>query len=98
MKRTTAEFDARVGADGKIDVPEDILGMVGKGGRIRVRVTGAAITSALGRNGVDAEEVERIADLQRESHDQVIAFLLSEGALARGEKRTRRSHGHAGSR
>ena len=89
MKRAAAEFDAAIGPDGAIAVPQEILGRIGRGARVRVRLTGAAVASALRRRGVDTEEMDRIAALQRESHEQVLAFLLTEGALAPRGKRTR---------
>jgi len=97
MKRAV-EFDAEIGADGKIDVPPDVLASVGRGSRVRVRLVSAALASALGARGVAAGEVERIAGLQKETHEQVLAFLLSEGALARSGRNRRRRHGRAGER
>ena len=89
MKGTSAEFSAMIGPDGTIAVPEEILGKIGKGARLRVRLTGVALASVLDARGVDARELDRIAELQRESQEQVIAFLLSEGALAPRGKRAR---------
>ena len=82
MKRAAAEFDASIGPDGTIAVPGEIIARIGRGARLRVRLTGAALASELGSRGVDAEEMDAIAALQRESHEQVLAFLLAEGALA----------------
>ena len=82
MRAAAAEFDAVIGPGGTIAVPEEIVARIGPGARLRVRLTGAALASALGSRGVDAEEMDTIAALQRESHEQVLAFLLAEGALA----------------
>jgi hypothetical protein len=78
------EFDAVIGADGVIRVPADILRTIDGDGRMRVRLTPVVIAEELERRNVTHEEVERIASLQLESRSQVIAFLMAEGALARG--------------
>ncbi|HUI09395.1 MAG TPA: hypothetical protein VL221_03655 [Bacteroidota bacterium] len=98
MKGAAVEFDGEVGPDGKIGVPPAILAKIGRGRRVRVRLTGAALSSALARIGVTADEVDRIAGLQREAEEQVIAFLLSEGRLARRGKGRHRTSGRAGKR
>ena len=82
----TLEFDATVGPDGIIRVPAGILRAIDaeRSGRIRVRLLPVIIAEELERRNVTHEEVEQIASLQLESRAQVISFLLSEGALARG--------------
>jgi hypothetical protein len=87
------EFDAAIGGDGKIEVPGSVLHRLGvrAGSRVHVRLIPAVIAEALKQNNVSYEEVERIASVQLESPEQVIAFLLAEGALAHGGRARRRT-------
>lgn len=77
------DFETVIGADGKIQVPGGVLSRAGTGPGSRVKVTllPAGIAKALERRNVTAAEVDRIAGLQLESREQVIAFLLAEGSL-----------------
>jgi hypothetical protein len=86
MKSGGLEFEAVIGGDGIIRVPRRLMARLGKepGSRVHVRLTPEVIHRALRRRNVTAGEVDRIASLQLESREQVIAFLLAEGALAPG--------------
>ena len=75
------EFDAEVGADGTIRIPENLRGRVPADGRIVVRMTSGSVLAPLREHGVTEEEVERIAAMQREERESVIGFLQAEGAL-----------------
>ncbi len=77
------EFEGVIDGDGKIQVPRPIIEQFGKSGqtKLHVRLSAHAIHSALKTNDVSEEEIEQIGRLQLESRDQVITFLLSEGAL-----------------
>jgi hypothetical protein len=77
------EFETTIGRDGTLRVPAAIVRALreGAGQRVRVRLTSKVIADGLGRVGVTEQEVERVAAIQREPREQVITFLLSEGAL-----------------
>lgn len=82
MSFTSVEFEALLGDDGEIVVPPPLreLHGLGKGSALRVRLTERSLSDRLRERGVSDEEIRRISDLQLESRDRVIAFLLSEGA------------------
>ena len=90
--RKSIEFEAILDQSGKIVVPESALREFGKhSGAIHVRLTAKALSSELKASNVSEEEIERIGSLQLESRDQVVKFLLSEGALVKsGRKRMQR--------
>jgi hypothetical protein len=88
-KEDDLEFEAVMGPDGNLRVPDRVRVLLGKhaGTRLSVRLIPRVIAGALARHNVSDGEVERIASVQLESREQVITFLLSEGALARRRKR-----------
>ena len=89
------DFEAMIDGDGRIEIPADVLDRLGSGAGtlMRVRLVPARIAAALERKNVTPEEVDRIAGLQLESREQVMAFLLAEGALACAGGATRRKKG-----
>lgn len=88
-------FEAVIGADGRVEVPQPILVRLGAqaGSRVRVHLIPAHIAEALERYGVTPGELERIAAVQLEPEEQVIAFLLAEGMFARAPGARRRAGG-----
>lgn len=63
-------------------MPPSVLTHIDKGARsLRVRLTSKVISSALKLKDVTEEEIERIGALQLEKREQVVKFLLTEGAL-----------------
>jgi bifunctional DNA-binding transcriptional regulator/antitoxin component of YhaV-PrlF toxin-antitoxin module len=95
----TVEFEATVGQQGSLSIPESVLESLGvvEGGKLHVRVTGKGTAAQLKRTGVTNEEIDRIAAMQLETPEQVVKFLLSEGLL-RGSDRFRRAVKARGSR
>jgi len=91
-ERRSLEFEARIADDGTITVPPQMLEALGSHARSRlnIRLTSATLAGELQINGVTEEELERIASMQLESREQVIDFLLSEGALAKPPASRRR--------
>lgn len=91
------EFEAVIGADGRIAVPGEIVRRLGShaGSPLRVRLLPEVLAEALERNDVTAAEVERIAAVQLEDREQVITFLLAEGALSPGRRGARAVKGRA---
>ena len=81
--RATVEFAAEVDEHGRISVPPSVLEQFGDCSprSLIVRLTGKSVGEALRKRGVREEEIEHIAVLQRETRDQVVKFLLSEGLL-----------------
>jgi DNA-binding transcriptional regulator/RsmH inhibitor MraZ len=80
--RESIEFEGTIDKHGRIAVPPSIRAHIDKGARsLRVRLTSKVISSALKLKDVTEEEIERIGALQLEKREQVVKFLLSEGAL-----------------
>ena len=79
------EFESVIDAGGNIQVPPEVRRQVEQtpGMKLHVRLTGSAIHASLKDRGVNEEEIERIGTLQLEPREQVVKFLLSEGACAR---------------
>ena len=84
----SVEFESEIDAHGNIRVPAEVLGHFEQpsGVRMHVRLTGYLMSSELRKNGVTEEEIDRIKSLQLESRDQVVKFLLTEGALAKNRR------------
>lgn len=90
VHRSSVEFETILDQSGKIVVPEGVSKEFRKySGAIHVRLTAKAISSELKARDVSEEEIERIGSIQLESRDQVVRFLLSEGALMKGGGRKR---------
>lgn len=80
--RESVEFESAIDRKGKITIPSHIMREFGKrGGRVHVRLTTNTISAGLREREVSEEEIERISAMQLESREQVVKFLLSEGAL-----------------
>jgi len=89
--RSSVEFETTLDQSGKIEVPEGVSKELRKySGAIHVRLTAKAISSELRARNVNEEEIERISSIQFESRDQVVKFLLSEGALEKSAERKRK--------
>jgi bifunctional DNA-binding transcriptional regulator/antitoxin component of YhaV-PrlF toxin-antitoxin module len=86
------EFTANVGEHGEVVIPDSLLEDHGlrPGTRVHVRLTDHALSEQLHKRGVTEEEIQRIVALQLESREQVLKFLLSEGALHRPKDSGRR--------
>jgi hypothetical protein len=84
-KKSSDEFEATIDQEGKIAVPHELTLRL-SGMKLHVRLSREELVSELHERGVTEEEVEMIARRQLESRDQVVKFLLTEGAL-----RTRRA-------
>jgi len=84
----SVEFESEIDAHGNIHVPPEVLRHFERtsGVRMHVRLTGHLMRSELRKKGVSEEEIERIKSLQLEPRDQVVKFLLSEGALAENRR------------
>jgi protein involved in polysaccharide export with SLBB domain len=91
------EFEAVIDPEGRIAVPmvaaQQLLGK-----KLHVRLMSSEISAALNARGVTEDEVERIAAVQRESREQVIKFLMSEGSLTTSRAFRRRAHLARGAR
>jgi len=78
--RTSVEFDGEIDQEGRISVPASIRDQLGNGS-IQIRLSAVGVGAKLGDRGVTEEEIQKIAAAQLESRDQVVKFLLIEGAL-----------------
>lgn len=91
--RVSVEFEASIEPSGKINVPTHVAREFGKGGRtLRVRLITNTISAGLKDREVSEEEIERISAIQLESREQVVKFLLSEGALQKRNIGRKRKH------
>ncbi len=86
--KSSVEFETRIDEGGQIYIPDHIAKELGTDS-VHVRLTVKAISSELKQRNVSEEEIARIGNLQLESRDQVVKFLLSEGALQKGDGRKR---------
>ena len=78
----SAEFEARIDAGGTITLPAGLARTPWlKDATVHVRVTVAEEGRELRARGITEEEIDRIARTQLETREQVVKFLLSEGAL-----------------
>ena len=74
------EFEARIDHDGKITVPSRLVQLY-SGKKLHIRIHREEVSIRLRDKDVTEEEIDRISSVQHESHEQVVKFLLSEGAL-----------------
>lgn len=81
--RRSVEFDAVVKEGGTIVIPASVLQQLNEGGsgKIHVRVSAPDLVADLKSRDVVEAEVEEISGVQMESREQVLKFLMSEGAL-----------------
>lgn len=81
--RRIVEFDAVVNEGGTIVIPDSVLQQLNNGGkgRLHVRLSAPDLVADLKSRNVVETEVEEISAVQMESREQVIKFLMSEGAL-----------------
>ena len=86
-KSESLEFEAVIGTEGVIEIPRRILRSLPKGRPVHVRLTTLPLADELRARGIREEEIGRIAALQREGRDRVVAFLLSEGVLQKPAKK-----------
>ena len=80
----TPDFITDVGDDGSVRIPASYLAKAGyeAGTRVAVRITELVLSEGVRARGVTEQEVDRIGAIQRESRENVLMFLGSEGALA----------------
>lgn len=92
QSHTVIEFDSTIEADGTITVPGEILARARTefGHKVRVRLLDRKEAAVLRERKIGDEEIESIARLQLESREQVVKFLMSEGALVGSKKRSRK--------
>jgi hypothetical protein len=86
LDRRSVEFEATIDKAGKITLPESVVKEIGKN-PLHVRLTAKSISSELKNRSVSEDEIEHIGAIQLESREQVVKFLLSEGALSRSSIR-----------
>ena len=90
-KKSANEFEALIDNEGKIIIPKELLGEFSRK-KIHVRISSRENASGLRENNVTEDELDRISSLQLEPREQVVKFLLSEGAL-KGSSFDRRVRG-----
>jgi hypothetical protein len=84
QQKSGDEFEAFIDGKGRIALPNDLAQrFLGK--KVSVRISSNKIVTQLKARGITEEEIDRIVAMQREQRENVIKFLLSEGAL-RNEK------------
>lgn len=92
QKQSENEFEGVIDEAGRITVPPGLAKRFASR-KIHVRLHAREIAKNLQKNNVTEGEVEQIANLQLESREQVIKFLLSEGALQGSRAFVRRAKG-----
>jgi hypothetical protein len=91
-KKSDDEFDATIDDEGRIVVPGGVAKRFA-GKRIHVRLSSEEIAAGLQARGVAEDEVEEIVRVQLESRDQVVKFLMTEGALRKSKRFASRMRG-----
>jgi bifunctional DNA-binding transcriptional regulator/antitoxin component of YhaV-PrlF toxin-antitoxin module len=91
-KKSGNEFEALIDGDGKITVPAELREHFA-GKKLHVRLNREEVSTELKERDVTEEEIERISSVQLESREQVVKFLLSEGALKRNVAFVKRAKG-----
>jgi len=88
-------FDAIIGSDGLIRIPDRVREALAAhaDGPVRVRLAPAVLADELKARGVTDGEIEKIASTQLEEREQVIRFLLAEGSVAEERRRGRTPKG-----
>lgn len=79
----SVEFEGKIDGEGKIAVPASVRLKMGTGS-VHVTLTAKALADQLHRRNVTEAEIARIGEVQLESREQVVKFLLAEGALPAG--------------
>lgn len=94
VHRESVEFESLIEASGTIVIPPRVVEEFGKVGKtVHVRLTARTMSAGLAERNVEEDEVERIGAIQLEPREQVVKFLLSEGALQKKNPgRTRKRH------
>jgi hypothetical protein len=88
--RKSIEFEAILDDSRTIRIPESVSEFFGSTGSVHVRLTARALSAELNDRNVSEEEIDRISSIQFEPRDQVVKFLLSEGALKKRAERKRK--------
>ncbi len=91
-KSASNEFHALIDDDGRITVPTELAKQFA-GRKLHVRLHEEEISSGLREKAVTEDEIERIERVQRDSREQIVKFLLSEGLLKRDMAFVRRAQG-----
>jgi hypothetical protein len=95
-RQTYGEFDGEIDHEGKITVPASVRRKVKKG-PVRIRLSDMRMEAGLSERGVTEDEIHIITSTQLESREQVVKFLLTEGAL-KSRTAFRRRSGRRGRR
>ncbi len=77
------EFELSVGKDGSLKFPTGVLRRLPAGGHFVARLSAGKLNPVLRRRGITEDDIERIARAQLEPRENVVRFLLAEGAFAR---------------
>lgn len=96
----SVEFSSAIGDDGTLRVPEELVKIAGliSGALFEVRLTPKTVSERLKGLGVTEREIDTIGAVQLSSRDQVVGFLLTEGAFrgvkrgVPGKRRRRKAH------
>jgi len=82
-KKNISDFTGVLDGDGKIAVPDALRKALTESGagKIHVRVSPVTVNAVLKTQGVTEEEIDHLCNAQLETREQVVKFLLSEGAL-----------------
>ena len=84
MTKESVEFDLRVGRNGDLLIPKNVLDRlkIRDGSRLHVRLTTKTLSEELKARHVTEEEIESVAALQLEPRENVVKFLSTESGLS----------------
>jgi hypothetical protein len=99
-RQKSVKFSTALSDDGTLRVPEELAKIAGltSGALFEVRLTRKTVSDRLKRLGVTEREIDTIGAVQLSSRDQVVGFLLAEGAFrgvkrgVPGKRRRRKAH------
>ncbi len=82
-KQNVSDFTGVLDAEGKIAVPDALRKALAESGarKIHVRLSPLTVNAGLRAQGVTEEEIDHLCMAQLETREQVVKFLLSEGAM-----------------
>jgi hypothetical protein len=84
------EFEVFVEKDGSLTFPAAIVRKLRRGKHFVVRLSEGTIIRTLRRRGITEDDIEEIARMQLEPRENIIQFLLSEGAFGGNKSISRR--------
>lgn len=81
------QFEAEVGADGKVSFSKQIGDLqLMPGRKVTVNIFGGVLSEALTKLNVTEDEIEQIGAVQFEDREHVMTFLSSQGVMKKNRR------------